>query len=190
MFGGSVAFEKIDMTYAEYAREGFNQLIAASALVAFIVLTLRDQHGAKSDVLLTLLHGALIVETLLVLVSAAMRLNLYIDTYGYTDARLFAYWTIITIGIMLVLLLANVLQRESQGVLMRRSLVVLGVSALIFNYSMPDALSARLNFKRAEAGQRYDLMSIHQLSEEAVPIVVRELQTPHVFGDMKTDSVI
>ena len=150
MFGGSTAWAELDLTYAEYAREGFGQLIFASALVALVVLTLRDRHGAKSDAILTSLHAIFIIETLLVLISAAMRLNLYIDAYGYTDDRLFAYWTIITVGILLVLLLANVLQRESQTVLMRRALVVLGLSALVFCYSMPEATAAKWNLQRAD----------------------------------------
>ncbi len=181
MFGGSAAFAAIDMTYAEYAREGFAQLILASSLVALIVLTLRDRHGVKSDAALTTLHGIFIVETLLVLVSAAIRLNLYIDAYGYTDDRLFAYWIIGTIGLLLILLLANVLQRESQTVLMRRTLVVLGVSSLIFCYSMPDAISARLNFKRAETGKELDYFSLSQLSPEATPVILHNLQTPRTL---------
>lgn len=181
MFGGTTAFERIDMTYAEYARQGFNQLIFASVLVAFIILTLRDQHGVKTDNVLTLLHTAFIVETLLVLVSAAMRLSMYIDAYGYTDARLFAYWTIITIGILLVLLLANVIQRESQVTLMNRALIVLGVSAAIFCFSMPDAMSARLNLRRIEAGKPVDFQSFIQLSEEATPIIIEALQRPLDF---------
>jgi hypothetical protein len=189
MFGGSAAFERIDMTYAEYARQGFDQLIFVSVLVAAIVLTLRDQHGSKGDAVLTLLHGALIVETLLVLVSAAMRLSMYIDAYGYTDARLFAYWTISTIGIMLILLLANVVQRESQTILMNRSLIVLGVCALLFCYSMPDATAARLNFRRADDGKKIDFISLTQLSPEAKPVIVDALQQPYTFSDVPASFV-
>jgi hypothetical protein len=110
-----------------------------------------------------------------------MRLNLYIQAYGYTAERLFAYWSIITIGILLTLLLANVLLRESQITLMNRALIVLGVCALVFCYSMPDAMATRMNFRRAEAGAAIDLWDLHYASAEATPAIIEGLQKPRVF---------
>jgi hypothetical protein len=191
MFGGSAAFGELNLTYAEYARQGFNQLIFASTLVAIIVLTLRRQHGEKSDQLLTALHSIFIVETLLLLISAALRLNLYIDTYGYTDARFLAYWTIITIGVLLALLLANVIQRESQTILMRRALVVLGVSALVFCYSMPDALAVKFNLRRAAIGHAVDLRHLSAVSGEALPAIAEAIATNdrQTFAQTPTPSL-
>lgn len=148
LFGGEAAFaDMVDVTYAQYARQGFFQLIAAAFLVIGIILTLRLMHGERTSKILTGLHAALIVETLLVLVSAFSRLNLYVDAYGYTPDRLFGYFVMDTLGILFVLLFVNVLRRASQVRLMRQGLVVLGISGLLFVWTPSDQLTATLNIK-------------------------------------------
>lgn len=172
MFGGEAALRSLNLTYSEYARSGFDQLIWVSVLVAALILTIRHFITHKVSNVFIVLQAALVGETMLVLVSAFMRMSLYVQTYGYTPARLFAYWVMLTLGILLLLLLANIIQRESQVVLMRRALVVLGICAVIFSYSTPDALSAKLNVDRAaRGGKEISAYSMHSLTDEAAFII-------------------
>jgi hypothetical protein len=175
MFGGEAAMRSLDMTYAEYAREGFNQLIVVAILVASLALTLRYVHGEHAKKHLLVLHSMLIVETLLVLVSAFLRVNLYIDTYGFTPERLLAMATIGTLGVLFLLLLGNIIQRESQAHFVERGLVALGICGLIFSMSGPDSMAANFNVKRAEAGKAIDLKQIADLSTDADPALLNAL---------------
>jgi hypothetical protein len=175
------------LTYAEYARAGFDQLIFASILAVTLVLTARVIHGVKSTKWLTILHAAFIVETFFVLVSAFIRLSLYVSAYGYTPLRLFAYWSMATIAILLIMLLVSVIRQEEQTEVMRHGLLVLGVAALIFTISSPDASSAALNIRLAKAGGHpFDVQQLNELSAEAYPIMLAALQTPMPIENLMT----
>ncbi len=178
MFGGEAALRSLDMTYAEYAHSGFYQLIAVGVLVGGLILTLRYLHGEHVRKALIGLHELLIVETMLVLVSAFIRVNLYIDVYGFTPSRLFAMATIITLAILFILLLANVLQKENQAKYVNRALIALGTCAFLFAMAKPDALSVNLNLSRAQAhlDKPLDVLLFKDLSKEAVPAMDKTLR--------------
>lgn len=90
-------------TYAEYARTGFFQLIfvASANLIGFgFILTY-----APRRIPLLVMQIGLIAATGVMLVSAAMRLALYIQTYGLTWLRYLSMTFIVVLAIMLVLAL-------------------------------------------------------------------------------------
>ena len=90
------------LTYAEYARSGFAQLLAVAALTLAVVAAAR--HWARDDgQLLNVLIAALCLLTLVVLISALKRLALYEDTFGYTRLRLAAHAAILYLGALFVL---------------------------------------------------------------------------------------
>jgi hypothetical protein len=92
-------------TYAEYAREGFWQLLAVTGLnlIGFgLVLTYSPRKRALDAMLL-----GLIAATAVVLVSSAVRLNLYIDAYGLTWLRLASMLFIVLLAVMLLLCIAR-----------------------------------------------------------------------------------
>ncbi|MBI5793656.1 DUF4173 domain-containing protein [Candidatus Uhrbacteria bacterium] len=177
LFGGEAAFSgMVDVTYAQYAREGFFQLVVCALLVIGVVLTLRLLHGDAVNNRLIAFHTFLIGETLLVLLSAFMRLNLYVDAYGYTPDRLFGYWVMLTLGVLLVLLLVSIVRTSSQSSLMRQGLIVLGISGLLFAWTPTDQLTATLNIKRHEtcgsvARCKVDVYLLMSLTDEAYPVI-------------------
>src|SRR3954470_21568421 len=86
LFGGDRhVLQTAGLTYAEYAHQGFGQLMAAAALtLAVIALARRDSP------VLSLLLGLLCALTLVVLASALKRLELYEEAFGFTRLRLLA----------------------------------------------------------------------------------------------------
>ena len=73
------------LTYAEYARSGFAQLLAVAALTFAVIAAARRWAAAAAAAALL---AALCVLTLVVLASALKRLGLYEETYGFTRLRL------------------------------------------------------------------------------------------------------
>ncbi len=146
LFGGSAAFANLDITYAEYAKQGFGQLCAAATLAIGLIMTLRVLHTETLiDKKLLLLQMTLLVEACVVLISAFMRLGMYIGAYGYTPARLFGLWFFTLITVYLALTFVNIIERKHQSVLVMQMLVVAGVAILTFTALSPDTLSIRLN---------------------------------------------
>jgi len=171
LFGGETAFLATDYTFSEYARRGFNELVAVATIVLLLFLTLRYFHGDRASNALKTLHGVLFAETLLVLLSAVIRMNLYVDAYGYTSARLFAYAFLTAVATLLVLAFVHALRDEPQPRFMRQGLVVIGIFALAFIVSAPDALSLRLNAERIRENGGISFMDISYASAEAYPVL-------------------
>ncbi len=153
LFGGTAAFANLDITYSQYAREGFGQLCAASILVIGLLMTLRVMHTELVDKRLLGLQITLLAEAALVLVSAFMRLGMYINAYGYTPARLFGLWFFALITIFLALTLINILHRKHQSMLVTQMLLVAGGAILVFTVLNPDALSTHLNAARTDVDE-------------------------------------
>ena len=110
-----------DMTYSEYAREGFSQTVAVCAInLLLFAVFLRLGKGQK---LLNALLLALLALTFVMLVSGAVRLNLYISAYGMTWLRLLSAWFIIYLAT--VNLICNL------RLLFKKDLPVLAISALL-----------------------------------------------------------
>ena len=82
------------MAYADYARRGFFELVAAACLSSVVVIVLESTVVRRTRAYLAALI-ALIALTAVVLASAALRLRLYQDAYGWTELRLYVLAAIV-----------------------------------------------------------------------------------------------
>jgi Domain of unknown function (DUF4173) len=172
LFGGhDHVLETSGLTYAEYAREGFWQLIAAAVLTLVVVAAATRLAAASgsSRRLLRLLLGALCVLTLVIVASALHRLQLYEDAFGLTRARLAAETFTWGLGMLFVLVLAagavHTVRRE-----LARVVVAGGALALIaFSASNPDGRVAARNVDRWQRTGDLDVGYVQSLSADAVP---------------------
>ena len=158
------------LTYAEYARQGFFQLIIAAALTLGVIgAALRVHSARESDrAWLRGLLGTLCVLTIVILASASKRMGLYQEAYGFTRLRLLVDMIILLLGATFVLLLvAGVMWK---GAWLPRAVVVLCASAVIgFNFYNPDARIAEQNIDRFFQGGEIDVHYLAGLSADAVP---------------------
>ncbi len=172
LFGGEAAFQDTAYTFSEYARRGFHELVAVATIVLVLFLSLRYFHGDRASNLLRALHGILFAETLLVLVSAVVRMNLYVEAYGYTTARLFTYWFLAAVAALLVLAFVHLMRGLAQARFIRQGLLLVGVFALTFVLSAPDGLSFRLNADRILARGSVNQLDVLYASAEAYDTLV------------------
>jgi len=90
-----------DLTYSEYARQGFGQLLAVAAInLGVFALTLRF---ARPHAVVRGLLFALLACTGVLLASGLLRLKLYIGAYGLTWLRVFPYTFMVAMCVVLVL---------------------------------------------------------------------------------------
>src|SRR3989338_739621 len=191
LFGGQTAWQSIEgITYSQYAVQGFNELAVVAALVLLLILSLRFFHGESANMRLKGLEVALIVETFILLVSAWMRLHLYVQQYGFTPARLFGFWFFITVSITLVGLAIHIFKEQHQGAFTKHALVMTGCAMLIFTAMAPDSLSVRLNIAQAQkAHEPIDTWPLYRhLSAEAYPLMQYSLNKfEHNFEQSKLE---
>jgi hypothetical protein len=153
------------LTYAEYAREGFAQLLAAAALTLAVVAA--AVRWAPATRFKHALLGALCLLTLAVLASALTRLGLYMDAYGFTRLRLTAHATILWLGAVFVLLLI-----AGRTAWFPRTTIALTATALLaFAISDPDRRIAERNLVRYERTGRLDEAVLRGLSADATPVL-------------------
>ena len=156
------------LTYAEYAREGFAQLLAAAALTLALIAAASRWGRAER-----LLLAALCALTLVVLASAFERLDLYMQAYGFTRARLTAEATILWLGgIFALLLAAGALRRP--GCLPRATVALTAAALLTFALSNPDRRIAERNLERTRVDERV----LRGLSADAAPALPCRLRKP------------
>ena len=106
--GGRKVIETAGLTWAEYARSGFFQLLTVASLTVVVVLTLRGWAKAdgRTGRLVTWLGVLTVGLTMTLVVVAFRRLDLYIDTFGLTMLRLFSSLFTVWVGVVLALLAA------------------------------------------------------------------------------------
>ena len=87
LFGGVLP---VELTYSEYAREGFGQFLAVT-IINFVVLGI---SLAKSEPkrAIRVLQVLLLAASLIVLASACWRMLLYVGAYGLTIRRVLPLW--------------------------------------------------------------------------------------------------
>ncbi|MEJ2748546.1 MAG: DUF4173 domain-containing protein [Anaerolineae bacterium] len=176
LFGGRDHIALEGITYAEYARSGFFELVVVAVLSLSLSLSLNWIARRESkrqikwfNVLVTLLVGFVGV----MLVSAVMRMRLYESTFGYTELRLMVY---VFMGWLWLLLCWFVLtlwfgpHRFTIGFI----LAALGFLATL-NLINPDAFIVRQNMARYLATNDLDAAYLTTLSDDAVPQLARAL---------------
>jgi len=178
LFGGANLVEVTPgLTYADYARRGFFELVAATALVVPILL-LADwaaaPNTARSRSVLRATMIVLVVLLVGVIASAAYRMWLYQEAYGLTEQRLYVSVFIVWLTTVLSWLALTVLrgrrERFALGSIVAGLVCIAGLHVL-----NPHALIARVNLDRAAAGKEYDGSYLRTLSADAVPVIVVRL---------------
>lgn len=172
LFGGEQhVVRTTGLTYAEYARSGFFQLVTIAALVLVVVAAavhLTKPAPGRDRELLKALLALLCALTLVVLFSALRRLGLYEEAYGFTRARFFVHVAIVWIAAVLLAVIAAGVRWDARWL----PRAVVGVSAVILlavNLMNPDAFIARNNLDRYQTTGKIDTYYLATLSLDAVP---------------------
>jgi hypothetical protein len=162
------------VTYASYARQGFAQLVVATALTLVVVgvAARRAPRGDARDRLLSRVAlGVLCVATLGVVASASRRLDLYVDAFGLTRLRLLVAVAELTMGAILVLVL--VAGARGSGRWFPRAAVWVVASAVLgLAVVNPDAVILRHNTTTGSTTP-FDVYYLRGLSTDAVPAMDR-----------------
>ncbi|MEU3724428.1 DUF4173 domain-containing protein [Streptomyces sp. NPDC031705] len=175
LFGGyDTVLERTGLTYAEYARQGFWQLLWATVFVlGVIALALRwaPRGGAGDRRLVRSVLGTLCLLTLVVVASAVRRMDLYVDAYGLTRLRLSVVTMELWLGLVIVLLMAAGI---AGGRWLARAVVgSAAATVLAFGLLSPDGIIAESNVTRYEQDGKLDLAYLRDLSADAAPYLDR-----------------
>jgi hypothetical protein len=179
-FGGSaLVHTTTGLTYAEYARRGFFQLLAVAALLLpFLLMVhwLLRPDDAPGQRLFKWLAAIQIALLFVIMASAFQRMRLYQAEYGLSEQRLYptafmGWLTVVFIWFCLTVLRGQ-RERFAFGAMVAGFLLVATLHVI-----NPDALIARTNLERARTGHIFDAGYVASLSADAVPEIVAGLPT-------------
>ena len=135
------------ITYSEYAREGFAQIVVISGInliiFGFMLKFGKINKPEEKDIILKIMLYSLIGMTGIMLVSGFMRLGLYIDTFGMTFLRLISAWFMIYLVLVLILCSARLIKEKVP--LIACCAVLLLFSYNILGYINPDSFIVKYN---------------------------------------------
>ncbi|XVV02857.1 DUF4153 domain-containing protein [Actinosynnema sp. CA-248983] len=169
LFGGDdYVIRTAGVTYAEYARRGFWQLLAVAVLtLAVIAVTARVADDADRTWLRALL-GGLTVLTLVIVASALARMWIYQQAYGFTTLRVLV--SACELWLALVYLMVLVAGVRMRGGWLPRAVLVSGFVALVgLAVLNPDRFTAERNVARWQETGKIDLEYLRKLSDDSVP---------------------
>ena len=161
----------VGLTFAEYARRGFWQLLLIT-LLTLVVMAVALRKAPRADtadrVLLRVLLGALALCSLVVVGSALWRMSVYEQVYGFTRLRVlvsaFELWLG---GLFVLVLIAGIRLRTSW--LPRTAVAGWVLTLLALAVLNPDRFIAAQNVSRFEESGKIDVWYLSTLSADAVP---------------------
>ena len=192
-FGGSaLVHATTGLTYAEYARRGFFQLLAVAALLLpFLLMVhwLLRPDDASGQRLFKWLGGIQIALLFVVMASAIQRMRLYQAEYGLSEQRLyptaFMGWLAVVFVWFCLTVLRGQRERFAFGAMVAGFLLVATLHVI-----NPDALIARTNLERARTGHIFDAGYVASLSADAVPEIVAGLPALNPVDRGKLSKVL
>lgn len=169
-------------TYAEYAREGFFQLLAVSILNLIIVLLAMSffRESKVLKVILTIMS----LCTFIMIASSAMRMIIYIQYYYLTFLRILVLWALTVLFLLFLGIVANIVKVRFP--LFTYSMVVVTVLYLVLSFMHPDYIIAAVNVANAAGNESawekseffkssepyHDYSYLCMLSADAAPVLI------------------
>jgi hypothetical protein len=177
LFGGAALVEStLGVTFAEYAREGFFQLVTVACLVV-PMLWLLDwvRNPGSSATPFRYLALTMIGLLAVIMVSALYRMRLYQSEFGLTELRYyttaFMLWLAMVLAWFALTVLRGRRNRFVSGALTAAAAVVFGL-----HIANPDAWIVRANVGHATQSERpFDAAYAASLSADALPMLVAVL---------------
>jgi len=177
-FGGAALIEETTgLTYAEYARRGFFELVTASSLVLPVLMGGDHLVRGESAVHLATfrrLAGLLLVLLAVVMASALQRMRLYVGAFGLSADRLYATaFMVYLLGVFAWFGWTVLRGRRGSfafGALIHGFAVLAGLHVL-----NPDAFIVRANLHRPAAERPFDAEYALSLGADAVPPLLEAL---------------
>ncbi len=171
LFGGGNVSLPDGFTYAEYARQGFFQLLAVTFLNILILMFCRKPAG--ESVALRVVLTVFSACTYVMIASAAMRMLLYVDAYSLSFLRILVLWflalnTLLVTGIILAIY-------RAKFPLFRYFVAVSAVCYIVLAYANVDYIIASYNMKSQEKVEEIDVDYLLRLSADAAPVLLPAL---------------
>jgi hypothetical protein len=187
-FGGTVNLTSL--TYAEYARRGFFELLAVSVMTLGLALWLdfvTVRANPRQHRLFRALCVLLVAFTGVILISAVQRMLLYEEAYGFTHLRVLTHVFMIWLAVIFGFYLLSLFRVREQIFALGVVLCCIGYLGTL-NLMNVDLYIAERNIARFAEGEELDTSYLRHLSSDAVPAVIALFERSPEDSDARYDA--
>jgi len=193
LFGGKDYVWGIEeyITYSQYAKKGFYELIATS-IISFLLLYGLDKSSFRKNLkekkIFKILSAILILEMSVIVYSAWTRMAVYVDGYGLTFFRFLVFVFLLWIfSVFLIFLYKKIFQEKKESVLLLMIFCLTITFWTGINLINPDAFIAKENIKRLAQEKELDSFYLSRLSIDALPETMKIFQMNNIDEEIKME---
>ena len=167
----SLFIKDININYAEYARQGFFQLMWVSLINLITILLAKKAEKQEGSTYIVSMCLIMILFTFIILVSSAVRMHYYESAYGYTFLRLLVYCILFTETILLIPTVMYVIDFEIE--LLRTYIAIVITIYVGMNFMNFNNVIARNNVDRYFETEKIDIYYLTRMGTDAVDQIIR-----------------
>jgi hypothetical protein len=174
-----------DVAYADYAHRGAYPLIVTALLAAgFVLAAMRPGGPAEKSKIIRPLVYLWVAQNVIMVASCVLRLWLYVETYLLTTMRIAALVWMLLVAAGLVLIVARIILKQSNGWLIRMNLIALTATLYVCALINFPAIIADYNVTHGKEasgkGVNLDTNYLGELGPQVLPALDRARALPGV----------
>jgi uncharacterized protein DUF4153 len=171
------------ISYGDYAHRGAYPLIVTALLAAgFVLAAMRPGGPVEKSAVIRPLVYLWVGQNVMLVVSSMLRLYRYMEIYLLTGWRIAALVWMLLVAIGLVLIVARIILKQSNGWLVRMNLISLTATLYLCGLINFDAMIADYNVTHSKEalgkGVNLDINYLYSLGPQALPALERALLLP------------
>lgn len=166
------------LTHAGYAHRGAYPLVVTALLAAaFVLVAMRPSGAGTRSPLVRVLVLVWVGQNILLMLSALLRLKLYVDAYSLTELRMAAFIWMLLVAAGLVLILVQILSQRPVGWLVSANVAMLALTLYAYSFVDTAVVIANYNIRHSYemrgTGQRIDVAYLWALGPGVIPALDR-----------------
>lgn len=134
-------------TYAQYAREGFFQLLAVSVINLLMVLLIKGIF--RESKLLKFLMTLISLCTYIMIASSAMRMIMYITVYHLTLLRILVLWALAVLSLLFFGVIISIFKDSFP--LFKYGVIIVSLFYVVLSFSHTDQIIAEYNLSNMKS---------------------------------------
>ena len=180
--------------YSSYARQGFFQLMFVSFInfVILIVANINKIEKTKSQKIYNKIMSLLIILfTIIIIISAFYRMNLYQETYGYTYLRIFVDFVLISEVLISIPIIIYLLGKKID--MLKSVIIISSFMFVLLNFMNIDNFIAEKNIDRYfnnPEDSNFDISYLCKLGTDATEQITRLLKADDEYIVKRTERYL
>lgn len=180
--------------YSSYARQGFFQLMFVS-FINFVILTVANinkiEKTESQKIYNKIMSLLIILFTLIIIVSAFYRMNLYQEIYGYTYLRIFVDFVLISEVLISIPIIIYLLGKKID--ILKSGIIIASFMFVLLNFMNIDNFIAEKNIDRYfndPKNSNFDMSYLCNLGTDATAQVTRLLKADDEYVVKRTENYL